>query len=133
MPALRELYRVKLCDAWWKKIKKETAGRIELSQGKYFNGQGMHMAKGPAGWEYWRPSMVESQSRTLLTTHRDSVGSPATATGRGVPSRGHTTKEHNADLSDALGALSLHGHYGIGNILGFDHDNEDSDKGSDCV
>ncbi|KAK0853121.1 hypothetical protein LTS02_012054 [Friedmanniomyces endolithicus] len=129
MPALRELYRAKLCDAWSKKIKKETAARIELSQGKYFNGQGMHMAKSPAGWEYWRPSMLESQSRTLLTTHRDSVRSPATATGRGVPSCGHTTEEHNADLSDAPGALSLHGHYGIGNILGVAGDNDDSDKG----
>ncbi|TKA55105.1 hypothetical protein B0A55_12892 [Friedmanniomyces simplex] len=55
MPALRELYRAKLCDAWWKKIEKETVARIELSQGKYFNGQGMHMAKSPKGWEHWKP------------------------------------------------------------------------------
>ncbi|KAK0953854.1 hypothetical protein LTS01_024183 [Friedmanniomyces endolithicus] len=45
MPGLRELYRAKLCDAWWKKIEKETVARIALSQGSYFNGQGMHVAK----------------------------------------------------------------------------------------
>ncbi|KAK0888235.1 hypothetical protein LTR91_018706 [Friedmanniomyces endolithicus] len=129
MPGLRELYRAKLCDAWWKKIEKETVARIALSQGSYFNGQGMHVAKSPAGWVHWKPSMVESQSCTLLTTHRDSVERTATATGKEVSTHGYTTEEHNADLFDALGAFSLHGHSGIGNILGIDHDNEDSDKG----
>jgi exonuclease 3'-5' domain-containing protein 1 len=78
MPALRELYRAKLCDVWWKKIESETAVRIKLSQGRHFNGQGMHMAKAPAGWEHFRPSLTERLSRTLLTLRRDSaVTSPA--------------------------------------------------------
>jgi exonuclease 3'-5' domain-containing protein 1 len=44
MPHLRTIYRTKLCDAWWKKIKKETQVRIRLSQSANFNGKGQHMA-----------------------------------------------------------------------------------------
>ncbi len=118
---------MKLCDASWKKIEKETIARVELSQGRYFNGQGMHTAKSPAGWEHWKPSIVELRSRNLLTTHRDLMESTATATRSGVPSRTKTREEYNIDFSDALGALNLQSHGDIGNILAFDHDNEDSD------
>ncbi|KAI7214865.1 hypothetical protein KC343_g771 [Hortaea werneckii] len=73
MPALGELYRAKLCDVWWRKVEAETLARIELSQGRTFNGQGMHMAKAPVGWEHFRPSLAEKQSRVLLIQRRDSA------------------------------------------------------------
>ncbi|KAK4901079.1 hypothetical protein LTR49_027316 [Elasticomyces elasticus] len=46
MPHLRDLYRRKLCDAWWRKIETETDGRIQLSQSPTFRGKGQHMAQG---------------------------------------------------------------------------------------
>lgn len=107
MPALRELYRAKLCDAWWKNIERETSARVALSQGKHFNGQGMHMAKGPTSWEHWRPSMAEKRSRTLLTNHRDSVGSSVVSLGRVVPSQDRGVEERDTDLSEILSALSI--------------------------
>lgn len=75
MPALRELYRAKLCDAWWRKIEAETLTRVALSQGMSFNGQGLHMAKAPARWKIFRPSWKERQARILLTIHRESAAS----------------------------------------------------------
>lgn len=53
MPHLCEIYREKLCDAWWRKITTETDARITLSQSPTFNGKGRHMAKGPQGWMNW--------------------------------------------------------------------------------
>ncbi|KAK0301567.1 hypothetical protein LTR82_018244, partial [Friedmanniomyces endolithicus] len=45
MPHLRDIYRRKLCDAWWRKIDVETNGRIQLSQSPSFRGKGQHMAQ----------------------------------------------------------------------------------------
>ncbi|KAK0263115.1 hypothetical protein LTR35_017614 [Friedmanniomyces endolithicus] len=45
MPHLRDIYRRKLCDAWWRKIAVETNGRIQLSQSPSFRGKGQHMAQ----------------------------------------------------------------------------------------
>lgn len=59
MTGLRELYREKLCDKWWRKIEKETDER---------------MALGPPRWLHWRPSEVQRGSRTLFTCRRDSAG-----------------------------------------------------------
>jgi exonuclease 3'-5' domain-containing protein 1 len=109
MPALRELYRAKLCDVWWRKIEAETVARIKLSQGRHFNGQGMHMAKAPPGWEHFRPSWAERQSRVLLTRRRDSaVTSPATIR-MAVPSQVRSRQEPDSDLIAVLGALSIQG------------------------
>ena len=65
MPHLCEIYREKLCDAWWLKIEKETDARITLSQSPTFNGQGRHMADAPRGM-HWEPSVAERNQRTLL-------------------------------------------------------------------
>ncbi|EMC97242.1 hypothetical protein BAUCODRAFT_47352, partial [Baudoinia panamericana UAMH 10762] len=50
MPHLREVYRRRLCDAWWRKIEEETNARIQLSQSPSFRGKGQHMARGPPTW-----------------------------------------------------------------------------------
>lgn len=113
MPALRELYRAKLCDAWWRKIEAETLARIKLSQGRTFNGQGMHMAKAPIGWEHFRPSLAERQSRVLLIQRRDSAATvPATApasVGRVVSVQSGATTDTTSALLTSLEALSLQG------------------------
>ncbi|KAI4219551.1 MAG: hypothetical protein L6R36_008247 [Xanthoria steineri] len=67
MPHLCEIYRGKLCDAWWTKIKAETEARIRLSQSPRFNGNGRHMAEGPGGWTHWAPTATERLSRTFLS------------------------------------------------------------------
>lgn len=66
MPHLRAIYRAKLCDAWWKKIDKETKARVKLSQSANFNSKGQHMAQGPRGWLYWNPTHKERLLRTLF-------------------------------------------------------------------
>ncbi len=66
MPDLCQIYRDKLCDAWWRKIAAETDERITLSQSPTFNGKGRHMAEAPRGWVSWRPSVAERGQRTLL-------------------------------------------------------------------
>ena len=109
MPALRELYRAKLCDGWWRKIEAETTARINLSQGRNFNGQGMHMAKAPAGWEYFRPSLTERSSRTLLTVRRDSAtASPPTSRSLASIRTSHT-EDPADDILTGFGALSIQG------------------------
>jgi exonuclease 3'-5' domain-containing protein 1 len=105
MPALRELYCEKLCDAWWRKIEKETGERIKLSQSKKFVGKGQHMALGPPAWLHWRPSAVERGSRTLFTTRRDSAA-PLDVDNRRSPT------EKGDDLSrilERLGNMSVSG------------------------
>jgi hypothetical protein len=109
MPALRELYRAKLCDVWWSKIEAETAARVNLSQSKHFNGQGMHMAKAPAGWEYFRPSWAERQSRVLLTLRRDSAVTPPAPIRRVISSQVDSGQEPDSDLAAILGALNIQG------------------------
>jgi len=39
LPSLRDTYRAKLCNAWWRKIEAETVARIELSQATSYNGK----------------------------------------------------------------------------------------------
>ncbi len=68
MPHLCEIYREKLCDAWWRKIETETEARIRLSQSPRFNGNGRHMAEGPQGWTKWSPTPVERRSRNLFSS-----------------------------------------------------------------
>ena len=70
LPALREEYIARLCDAWWLKIEEETAARIALSQSPSYNGKGRHMAESPHGWQTWNPTFTESQSRKLLDERR---------------------------------------------------------------
>ena len=106
MPALRELYRTKLCDAGWRKIEAETLARIELSQGRTFNGQGMHMAKAPAGWEYFRPSLTERLSRTLLTLRRDSATTSPPTFRSLASNQSSRTEDSTADVLTSFGALS---------------------------
>lgn len=107
MPALRELYRSKLCDEWWRKIETETAARIALSQGRSFNGQGMHMAKGPASWQNWRPSAAEMRSRILLTSRRDSAVSPMINVGSAISNQRLRGEEPDVDLSEIFEALNV--------------------------
>lgn len=107
MPALRELYRAKLCDAWWRKIEDETSARVRLSQGRTFNGQGMHMAEGPRSWQHWRPTAVEKRSRTLLASRRDSVGSPAVEAASAGSSLDRGVGEREVDLSEIMNALAI--------------------------
>lgn len=66
MPHLCEIYRDKLCDAWWRKIVTETEERIRLSQSPTFNGKGRHIAEAPRAWASWRPSVAERGQRTLF-------------------------------------------------------------------
>jgi exonuclease 3'-5' domain-containing protein 1 len=49
MPHLRQVYRAKLCDGWWRKIEAEMEVRIRLSLSVGYNGKGRHMAEGPRG------------------------------------------------------------------------------------
>jgi exonuclease 3'-5' domain-containing protein 1 len=107
MPALREIYRAKLCDAWWRKIETETTARVRLSQGVSFNGKGMHMATGPASWQYWRPSLAEMQSRTLITSRRDSVVSPAPTAGSATSDRSRPVEGSGIGLIAAFAALDV--------------------------
>jgi exonuclease 3'-5' domain-containing protein 1 len=107
MPALRGIYRKKLCDAWWRKIETETAARVKLSQGSSFNGKGMHMATGPASWQYWRPSLAEMQSRTLLASRRDSVVSPATTAGSATSDRSRPVEGSGIGLIGAFAAMNV--------------------------
>ena len=67
MPHLCEIYRARLCDAWWRKIEAETEERIRISHSPAFNGKGRHMAEGPSGWIGWSPHAAELKVRTLLT------------------------------------------------------------------
>lgn len=66
MPHLREKYREKLCNAWWKRIEAETNARIRLSQSPTFAGKGQHMAQAPSAWMYWRPSRTQRLARTMV-------------------------------------------------------------------
>ena len=46
-----------------RKIETKTAAHIEVSQGRFFNGQGMHIGKVPASWQDWKPSTAESETQ----------------------------------------------------------------------
>ncbi|KAI6991660.1 hypothetical protein KC332_g8101 [Hortaea werneckii] len=109
MPALRELYRARLCDVWWRKIEVETVARVALSQGRSFNGQGLHMAKAPASWEHFRPSWKERQSRTLLTMRRDSASPPMVLRDTTL-AQSRLAEEPDQDLLVTFETLSTQGH-----------------------
>ncbi|KAK0302069.1 hypothetical protein LTR82_018008 [Friedmanniomyces endolithicus] len=66
MPHLRDVYRMELCDAWWRKIEEGTDGRIQLSQSPTFRGKGQHMTQGPPAWLSWHPTTAEKLSHTLF-------------------------------------------------------------------
>ncbi|KAF7198323.1 hypothetical protein HII31_00062 [Pseudocercospora fuligena] len=65
MPHLRDIYRSRLCNAWWSKIEAETKARIRLSQSPSFRGKGQHMAMGPPGWLSYNPSASERLLRSF--------------------------------------------------------------------
>jgi len=66
MPNLGDVYRAKLCDAWWRKIDDETRACIRLSQSPGYNGKGRHMALGPTNWIGWVPNMAQRSECTLF-------------------------------------------------------------------
>lgn len=109
MPHLCDIYREKLCDAWWRKIQTETDARITLSQTATYNGQGRHMAEAPQGWMHWRPSAVERSQRTLFTVptrHSKPMSSNDLPTDDdAVESAPHSP----ADLSKLLEGMKLKG------------------------
>ncbi|KAK3669791.1 hypothetical protein LTR78_010308 [Recurvomyces mirabilis] len=136
MPALRELYRAKLCDAWWRRIEDETSARVRLSQGRSFNGQGMHMAEGPRSWQHWRPSAVEKQSRVLLTIRPDSVASPAVAVTRAESGLDRGVGEREVDLSEIMSVLAIGSRrrglgYSARDRSSFDYEHERDDEARD--
>lgn len=51
MPTLFKVYNFNLSEAWEERVREETVARIQLSQSPGFQGQGRHMALGPAGWQ----------------------------------------------------------------------------------
>lgn len=102
MPSLREHYRAKLCDAWWRKIEEETAARITLSQGWNYNGKGRHMALGPPGWQHWAPSSAERLSRTLLVKSRDPPEPTSGTTESVVPSRVRQVEDQDSGPSEPV-------------------------------
>ncbi|KAK1048053.1 hypothetical protein LTR74_017615 [Friedmanniomyces endolithicus] len=104
MPHLRDIYRRKLCDAWWRKIDVETNGRIQLSQSPSFRGKGQHMAQGPPAWLSWHPTTAERLSRTLLKAVdvREQVRTHS-------PSRsGHSVSQSLSDNADELANMLCH-------------------------
>jgi len=46
-----------------RRIETKTTAHIEVSQGRSFNGQGMHKGKVLASWQNWRPSTAESETQ----------------------------------------------------------------------
>jgi hypothetical protein len=90
------------------------------------------MATGPASWQYWRPSVAEMQSRTLLTNMKDSVVSPATTVGSATSISSRPVEEHRARLSATFAALNL-GRRSVdldrsdGDSSGFDYEDDDGE------
>ncbi|KAK3117440.1 hypothetical protein LTR53_001205 [Teratosphaeriaceae sp. CCFEE 6253] len=93
MPHLRDIYRRKLCDAWWRKIDTETNARIQLSQSPSFRGKGQHMAQGPPAWLSWHLTTAERLSRTLFKAApaREQVRTPS------PPPSGHSVVRSLSD------------------------------------
>ena len=107
MPHLREVYRSKLCDAWWRKIEEETAARIRLSQSASYNGKGRHMAEGPRGWLNWTPASGERFVRTLFEEDRTGLAPvPSNVSMVSSPS-GRLTNVGIDNISGQLSGLRL--------------------------
>ncbi|KAK4906167.1 hypothetical protein LTR49_024653 [Elasticomyces elasticus] len=104
MPHLRDTYRRKLCDAWWRKIETETEERIQLSQSPTFRGKGQHMAQSPPEWLSWHPTTAESRSRTLFKAApaREQVWTQS----RSLP--GHNVVRSLSDDGDELANMLRH-------------------------
>jgi hypothetical protein len=67
------------------------------------------MAKAPAGWEYFRPSLTERSSRTLLTLRRDSAVTPSEITTRVTSSQRGPMGDEASNLVTVLEALDIRG------------------------
>lgn len=104
MPGLRQLYREKLCDAWWEKIVDETQKRITLSQSASFNGQGRDMAEGPRQWLTWRPTALQRRERGLL---QDRASAPNQSTEASLSSSQSSSASESNDAHVVLGRLNL--------------------------
>lgn len=105
LPDLRNVYRRKLCDAWWKKIAEETGARIRLSQSQNYNGKGRHMTLGPPSWSHWAPTAAERNSRVLLEQedgHRASEDSIKAETASAPPKSPHTDSTAEPSSSGAV-------------------------------
>ncbi|PNS14386.1 hypothetical protein CAC42_6899 [Sphaceloma murrayae] len=107
MPQLRRTYRQKLCDAWWKKIERETEARVELSRSPSFQGKGRHMACGPPSWLHWRPSRAERQSRTLLDDPPPRPSIARFSHPSSIEDRCTSTTNHDQDLVAMTRTLDL--------------------------
>ena len=109
MPHLCEIYREKLCDAWWRETEMETEARIKLSQSPTYNGQGRHMAEGPSGWRTLRPTPAERGRRTLLAISiRHDVAATSTNSRTANETRS-SSPEPPADLAQLLEDMKLKG------------------------
>jgi exonuclease 3'-5' domain-containing protein 1 len=109
MPALRELYRAKLCNAWLREIEEETTTRIAFSQSKGFIGRGQHMALAPCRWLYWRLDTKEERSHELLTCRRGSIDSSDEADPGAPYTYTRPTEGQNDEPLKMLEALSIRG------------------------
>lgn len=121
MPHLREIYRAKLCDAWWRRIETEVAARIRLSQSPNYNGKGRHMAP---GWINWHPTVDERCTRTLFITPppRSSGAGPAASAGR--PSGGQLDLDNVEEITRMMRGFRLE----LGERR-FQTDSDDEDDG----
>lgn len=97
MPDLWNVYRPKLCDAWWDKITEETERRIKQSQAKVFNGKGRHMAEAPAGWRYWQPTPAQKRTKVLLESQCS----------RETGEKASVSVHRTVDLADLLHSMSF--------------------------
>ena len=97
LPKLRDSYRAKLCNAWWRKIQEETLARIVLSQSSSYNGRGRHMALGPPSWQNWHPTSAERMERSLVQDDRvePKAGSPEPVKAPALDSAVSSAKEED--------------------------------------
>lgn len=127
MPALHELYRAMLCDAWWREIEEETTTRIAFSQSKGFIGRGQHMTSAPCRWLYWRPHAKEERSHELLACRRGSMDSSDEADPGALYIYTRPTEGQNDEPSKMLEVSSIRGPRGGASYSGgfefvFDND-----------